>query len=43
LHITENTDDEGGIPVDGIFISHEGAIELARFLKHVFLDEDPTP
>jgi hypothetical protein len=42
LHITEHADynENNGA---GIFISHEGAIELAKFLKRVFLDEDPTP
>ena len=34
---------DGGDPYTGnaIFLSYESAVELAKFLKHLFLDEDP--
>ena len=42
LHITEKTFD-GKDPYTGsaIYLSYESAVELAKFLKRLFLDEDP--
>jgi hypothetical protein len=44
LHIKDidyNENDESGYPGNCIAISYESAVELAKFLKEFFLDEEP--